>query len=219
MVDDAKSRDSRQHPENTMDRRDLLKVLSTVPAAAALLPAGAARAAEMTMAHGAATQTETPAKALGPYQPTALNAHEYKTVEVLSDIIVPADERSGSATQAGVPQFMDEWLGSQGGLDTIRGGITWLDLESNRAFGHDFVAASEAEKKKLLDRIAYPKTAAPEDAPGVVFFNRMRSLVLGGFYTSQMGIQDLPYLGNQMLPEWTGCPANVLAKLGVSYEK
>ena len=223
--------DSRQDSENTIDRRELLKVLSSVPAAA-LLPSGAARASETTLPRGAAAQTEA-AKSSGPYQPTALNAHEYKTVQVLSDIIVPADERSGSATQAGVPEFIDDWLSSRRSVEslgepssgrtpsdfsTIRGGITWLDLESNRAFGHDFVDASDAEKKQLLDRIAYPKTAAPADAPGVVFFNRIRSLVLGGFYTSKMGIQDLPYLGNQMLPEWKGCPENVLAKLGVSYK-
>jgi len=207
-----------QKNQSRMDRRDLLKVLATVPAAAALLPTEAARAAEMPMPYAAAAQTAARAKAAGPYEPTAFNAHEYKTVQVLSDIIIPADERSGSATQAGVPEFLDGWLGTQGGLETIRGGITWLDLESNRAFGHDFVDASESQKKQLLDRIAYPKTAAPEDAAGVVFFNRMRSLVLGGFYTSKMGIQDLPYLGNQMLAEWNGCPAEVLAKLGVRYK-
>jgi len=192
-----------------LKRRDLLKVLGAVPAVA-LLPAGTAHAAEtpgMPMPEPAAA-----------YQPKTLSAHEYKTVRLLSDIILPADERSGSASQAGVPEFIDDWLGFQSGLEPIRGGIVWLDLESNRAFGHDFVDASDSEKKQLLDRIAYPKTAEPADAPGVVFFNRLRNLVLGGFYTSKMGIQDLPYLGNQALPEWNGCPPNVLAKLGVSYE-
>jgi gluconate 2-dehydrogenase gamma chain len=197
-----------------IDRRDLLKVLSTVPAAA-LLPA-AARATGMSMPHAHEAAAAAPAAAPGPYKPTTFDAHQYKTIEVLSDIIVPADERSGSATQASVPEFIDQSLGFHGGnqLDAIRGGLTWLDLESNRAFGHDFVDASDAEKKQLLDRIAYPKTAAPEDAPGVIFFNAMRNAVLGAFYSSKMGVQDLPYLGNQMLSEWDGCPANVLAKLG-----
>ncbi|HEY6290108.1 MAG TPA: gluconate 2-dehydrogenase subunit 3 family protein [Terriglobia bacterium] len=204
-----------QRRENTVGRRELLKALSTVPAVA-LLPAGAAQAVEMSMPHPAG-QTAAKAAASGAYQPKTLNAHEYKTVGVLSDIIVPADERSGSATQAGVPEFIDDWLGFQGGLEPIRGGIVWVDLESNRAFGHDFVDASDSEKKQLLDRIAYPKTAVPADAPGVVFFNHLRNLVLGGFYTSKMGIEDLPYLGNKALPEWNGCPPNVLAKLGVSY--
>jgi len=217
MNDDANSEKNQQNTRTNMGRRDLLKVLSTVPAAA-MLPAGAARAAEMSMPHEAGAQAAAHGKTSGDYEPTAFNAHEYKTVQVLSDLILPADERSGSATQAGVPEFLDGWLGTQGGLDTIRGGITWLDLECNRAYGHDFIDASDSEKKQMLDRIAYPKTAAPADAAGVVFFNRLRGLVLGGFYTSKMGIQDLPYLGNKMLPEWNGCPANVLAKLGVSYD-
>jgi len=197
-----------------MDRRNLLKVLSAMPAAA-LLPTGAAKAADMPgMAH-AANQAASATAPTGPYKPTTFNAHEYKTIELLSDIIVPADERSGSATQAGVPEFIDQSLGFRGGqqLDSIRGGLTWLDMESNRAFSHDFIDASDAEKKQLLDRIAYPKTAAPEDAAGVVFFNAMRNAVLGAFYSSKMGVEDLPYLGNQMLSEWEGCPANVLAKL------
>jgi len=204
-----------QEHQTGMDRRNLLKVLSAVPAAA-LLPAGAAKAAEMPgMTHAAAAQAASATAAAGPYKPTTFNAHEYKTIAVLSDIIIPADERSGSATQAGVPEFIDQSLGFQGGqqLDSIRGGLIWLDMESNRAYGHDFIDASEAEKTQLLDRIAYPKTAAPEDAAGVVFFNAMRNAVLGAFFSSKMGVEDLPYLGNKVLAEWDGCPANVLAKL------
>jgi len=198
-----------------LKRRDILKVLSAVPAAA-WLPAGAA-ATEMPTPHAGARDAAPPAATA--YEPKTLDGHEYKTVVVLSDIIVPADERSGSATQAGVPEFIDDWLGLNGGtqLDAVRGGITWLDLESNRAYGHDFIDAPESEKKQLLDRIAYPKTAAPEDAAGVVFFNQIRNLVLSGFYSSKMGIEDLPYLGNKMLAEWNGCPPNVLAKLEVEY--
>ncbi len=199
-----------------LKRREMLKVLGAVPAAA-LLPAGAA-VAEMSMPHTSAMSAAVPAAAAA-YGPKTLSAHEYKTVTVLSDIIIPADERSGSATQADVPEFIDDWLGVTDGsqLDSVRGGITWLDLESNRAYGHDFIDASDSEKKQLLDRIAYPKTAAPEDAAGVVFFNQIRNLVLSGFYSSKMGIDDLPYLGNKMLSEWNGCPPNVLAKLGVKY--
>jgi len=211
MASDARTG---QEKQAGIDRRDLLKVLSAVPAAA-LIPAGAAKAAETSMPEMATPTVAAPAAAPGPYQPKIFDAHQYRTIEVLSDIVVPADERSGSATQAGVPEFIDEFMGFEGGnqLDAIRGGITWLDLESNRAFTHDFIDASESEKKQLLDRIAYPKTAAPEDAAGVVFFNAMRNAVLGAFYSSKMGVQDLPYLGNQMLAEWDGCPENVLAKL------
>ena len=200
---------------HSLKRREVLRVLTAVPAAALLPVRGRAVQMEMPPAGSQAA----PARAAAPtaYQPRTLDAHEYKTVQALSDLIIPADERSGSATQAGVPEFIDDWLDFKGGvqLDTIRGGLTWLDLESNRAFGRDFVGCSEAQQKQLLDRIAYPKTAAPGDGAGVAFFNSLRDLVLNGFYSSKMGVQDLPYLGNQVVADWEGCPPKVIAKLGL----
>jgi hypothetical protein len=151
------------------------------------------------------------------YQPKVLDPHEWKTIQVLSDLIIPADDRSGSATQAGVPEFIDDWLDLKGGETeaAIRGGSIWLDAECNRQFSHDFVDCTGAQQKQILDRIAYPKEAAPEDAAGVVFFNHLRNLVVSGFFSTEMGVKDLPYLGNQMLSEWKGCPPNVIAKLGL----
>ena len=133
-------------------------------------------------------------------------------------MILPADQGSGSATQAGVPEFIDDWLNLQQGnlLTEIRGGLTWLDIECNRSFGNDFDHCSTARQKQILDRIAYPEKAAPEDASEVAFFNKLRDLVVTGFYTSQMGIRDLPYIGNEPQSEWTGCPTAVKAKLGVN---
>ena len=193
-----------------LGRRDMLKVLGAVPAAG-LAPLGAAKAT-MPRAAGAAGQAAT---ASNTYQPKVLDPHEWKTIQVLSDIIIPADDRSGSATQAGVPEFIDDWLDFKGGeiQDAVRGGLIWLDAECNQQFNHDFVDCAWAEQKQVLDRIAYPKEAAPEDAAGVAFFNHLRDLVVSGFFSSEMGVKDLPYLGNQMVSEWNGCPPNVLAKL------
>jgi len=204
------------NPEpRSLGRRDLLKAMTAVPAALAPLASASARSS-MTVPKsttGEAAQTA----ASGAYQPKTLNEHEWKTIRVLSDIIIPADDRSGSATQAGVPEFIDDWLDFRGGsqLTAIRGGLTWLDMECNRQFAHDFVDCSEAQQKQILDRIAYPKTAAPEDGAGVAFFNHLRGLVVSGFFSSKMGVKDLPYLGNQMLSSWEGCPASVLEKLGL----
>ena len=216
--------------QGTLKRRDMLKAMTAVPAA--LLPVTSlASAAPTTAASMPAMGAKAAAQAAASatYQPKVLDPHEWKTVTVLSDIIIPADERSGSATQAKVPEFIDDWLDFEGGgsrrhrgaggselLAEIRGGLTWLDVECNRQFGHDFVDCSAAGQKEILDRIAYPKTAAPEDAPGVAFFNQLRGLVVTGFFSSEMGVKDLPYLGNQMVADWEGCPANVLSKLGFS---
>ena len=199
-------------PRAVLKRRDLLKAMTAVPAALAPLASASAMSATTVP-----KSTTGEAAASSAYQPKALNEHEWKTVRVLSDIIIPADDRSGSATEAGVPEFIDDWLDFRGGgqLTAIRGGLTWLDMECNRQFAHDFVDCSEAQQKQILDRIAYPKTAAPEDGAGVAFFNHLRGLVVSGFFSSKMGVKDLPYLGNQMLSSWEGCPASVLAKLGV----
>ena len=193
-------------------RRELLKVMGAVPATA-LVPLVSGEAA----ARGAgpdAAQAKPPA---AEYQRKILSEHEWMTIRVLSDLIIPADERSGSATEAGVPEFIDDWLAFRGGrlLAQIRGGLTWLDMECNRLWGHDFVDGAEGQQRQILDRIAYPQRAAPEDSQAVGFFNELRNLVVGGFYSSKTGIQDLPYLGNTMVADWEGCPPEVLAKLGL----
>jgi gluconate 2-dehydrogenase subunit 3-like protein len=196
--------------KRSFNRRELLKVMTAVPTAS-LIP--------LTGIAAEQSEKPAPAAAAAPAVKVAhrkvLTEHEYKTVSVLSDIIIPADDRSGSATQAKVPDFIDDWLDFKGGfeLDAVRGGLTWLDIECNRLFNHDFVDCSDTQKKQILDRIAYPKTAALEDAGAVVFFNHMRDLVVSGFFSSEMGVKDLPYLGNQMLAEWTGCPAEVMTKI------
>jgi gluconate 2-dehydrogenase gamma chain len=208
----CEERFSNQEGRGGMRRRDWLKAMTAVPAAA-LVPGPATRSNEPA----AARRAEGSQPASGTYQRKVLDEHEWKTIRMLSDLIIPADERSGSATQAGVPEFIDDWLDFQGGtlLAEIRGGLTWLDMECNRHFNHDFADCSEAQQKQILDRIAYPKKAAPEDANAVAFFNRLRGLVVSGFFSSKMGVEDLPYLGNTMVAEWHGCPPEVLTKLGL----
>lgn len=196
----------------SIKRRDMLRVMAAVPGAALVtLSPAPVHAAPPAAAEAAAAQ------AAGAYKRKILTDHEWQAVRTLSDWIIPADDRSGSATDAGVPEFIDDWLDFKGGhaLDKVRGGLTWLDLECNRQFHHDFADCSKEQQKQMLDRIAYPKAAAPEDAAGVAFFNEMRDLVVSGFFSSKMGVKDLPYLGNQMLSEWNGCPDEVLAKIGL----
>jgi gluconate 2-dehydrogenase gamma chain len=207
--------DHQDKPKLSLRRRDLLRVITTIPAAA-LIPLTPAAVAQEKKAGETATKASTGAPAA--YQPRALNPHEWETAHVLSDIIIPADERSGSASQAGVPEFIDDWLDFKGGevKAEIRGGLTWLDMECNRKYGHDFIDCTETEKKEILDRIAYPKKAAPEDANAVAFFNHFRDLVVSGFYSSEMGVKDLPYLGNTMVTDWEGCPHDALVKLGLA---
>jgi len=197
-----------ENGKRNIKRRDMLKVLSAVPAAT-LVPLGTAVAAQQKGAGATAAQ------AASEYQRKVFNDHEWETVKVLSDLIIPADERSSGATKAGVPEFIDDWLNFKGGRlkAEILGGLTWLDVECNRKFGHNFIGCTAAQKKKILDRIAYPDTAAPEALNYVTFFNQLRDLVVGGFFSSKEGVKDLPYLGNKVVPVWKGCPPNVLAQI------
>jgi hypothetical protein len=161
----------------------------------------------------------TPASpASHPAPPGFFTPHEYETVRVLVDLIIPRDERSGSATDAGVPAFMDFMMIDRPDNQTrIRGGLAWMDAECERRFGKTFVACSDPERTALLDDIAWPERAKPGMSQGVAFFNRFRDLTASGFFSSKMGVDDLRYEGNTYVREWTGCPTAALEKLGVHY--
>ena len=151
------------------------------------------------------------------FAPKFFTPHEWQTVRLLVDIIIPKDERSGSATEAGVPEFMDFVMTDQPDSQIrMRGGLAWLDHECRERFGKAFVDASDANRTALLDDIAWPKNAKPDYSQGVAFFNSFRDLTASGFFSSKMGVEDLRYMGNAMI-EWKGCPPEQLAKLGVSY--
>jgi hypothetical protein len=149
---------------------------------------------------------------------TFFTAHEITTVSVLCDLILPATATAGSAVEAGVPEFITFMVKDMKSQQIpLRGGLMWLDHHSMSKFSTTFVECNVEQQKQILDEIAYPDLADPEVAQGVTFFNRMRNLVLTGYYTSQMGIKDLGYQGNT--PNvWDGVPEAVLAKHGLAYD-
>jgi hypothetical protein len=174
--------------------------------------------AEALEAFGRATIARHAASQSKPFTPQFFTAHEYETVRVLVDFIIPRDERSGSATDAGVPEFMDFLVGDQPARQTaMRGGLAWLDRECQERFDKTFVACAAAEQTTVLDDIAWPQRAKPELSHGVAFFNSFRDLTAAGFFTSKMGIDDLRYMGNTAVRTWNGCPDEACKKLGVSY--
>ena len=194
-----------------MDRREVVGLLAAVPLAAVGWAPEAVREAS-ARAREALTRGVS-------YEPKQFTAHEWETVRVLVDLIIPRDERSGSATEAGVPEFMDFMLGDDPNLVVpVRGGLAWLDHECDDRHGKTFVGCSEAERAEVLDDIAWPRKAKPQHAAGVAFFNTFRNLTASGFFSSRIGVQDLRYIGNTFVSEWKGCPPEALAKLGVRYE-
>jgi hypothetical protein len=154
-----------------------------------------------------------------PFAPAFFTPHELETVRMLADLIIPRDERSGSATDAGVPEFIDFMMTDRpDGQTPMRGGLNWLDNEAFERNGTTFVAATEQQRTAILDDIAWPKKARPEMSQGVAFFNMFRDLTASGFWSSKIGVADLGYQGNTFVADWNGCPPEALQKLGVQYE-
>lgn len=150
---------------------------------------------------------------------TFFSEHELATVAVLSDIIIPADEVSGSATDAEVPAFIEFMMKDLPYMQVpTRGGLMWLDNQCKKHFGKVFVDCSSSQQIEIIDEIAYPDKAEPEMEYGVRFFNRMRNLVATGFFTTEMGIEDMGYKGNRA-NQWDGVPKEVLDKHGLSYDQ
>jgi len=145
--------------------------------------------------------------------------HEMKTIKVLADIIIPRDETSGSATDAGVHDFIEFIVKDKPEHQIpMRGGLKWLDLHCNRQYGKPFADLSSADQLAMVDQIAYPEQAKAGMEQGVAFFNKMRDLTACGFFTSEIGIKDLGYQGNRP-NQWDGVPKEVLDQYGLKYDQ
>jgi gluconate 2-dehydrogenase gamma chain len=195
-----------------MKRRDTLKLLASVPAAALFTWSVEEASAAGQEAHHAMAQA---AAAGQPYTPKFFTAHEYATVIALADMIIPKDARSVSASEAGAPAFIDHLISLQTERQTaIRGGLMWLDTECRERFDKRFLECGDADRRNVLDDIAFPARAAAAHRQGARFFSTMRDLVATGFWSSRIGVADLGYMGNRPF-NWDGPPAAVLQKLGL----
>ncbi|MFI5153377.1 MAG: gluconate 2-dehydrogenase subunit 3 family protein [Chitinophagales bacterium] len=142
---------------------------------------------------------------------------EMATIAILADIIIPKDEVSGSATDAKVPEFIEFIVKDMPEHQTpMRGGLRWLDMQCLKRFEKAFKDCSQRQQMEIVDAMAWPKKAKPEMAQGVSFFNLMRNLTATGFYTTEMGIKDVGYIGNQP-NNWNGVPEDVLKKYNLAY--
>jgi hypothetical protein len=206
-----------------MNRRDALKAFAMASTAGAI----GVGAPQLERALRGMEALAAPPEAEGEtqqqaYVPKFFNRREWPLVRMLANYVIPRDARSGSATDARVPEFMDFLLSdreaSQSSKDSMRGGLAWIDNESRERFGKVFIAATDAQRRQILDDIAWPRKARPEMSHGVAFFNRFRDMVASGFFSSHMGWQDVQYIGNVFNPNWDGCPPAAMNKLGVSQD-
>lgn len=205
-----------------MDRRRYLKTLAVGTVGAGLLvqcePSKKQQPLDLSKELNLHRTTEELAREKELMADKFFTDHEMKTIATLSDIILPKDNVSGSATDAGVPDFIEFMAKDRPHYQTpLRGGIKWLDLQCMRRYDADFLSCTHEQQIQMVDEIAYPEKAKPEMKQGVAFFNTMRDLTACGFFTSKIGIEDLGYVGNRP-NQWNGVPQDVLDQYGMEYD-
>ena len=192
--------------EKSVTRRDILKTLAVGAVSGSVLQVIPAKAAEY--AHQV-VHNEKSASPAGKYVPKFFSPHQYEMLTTLSDTIIPKDEKSGGAVEAGAPEFIDLLTSENEEYQlTLGGGLQWLDSYCSDRYSNVFLDCSPEQRKEVLDLIAFRKNVKQDLtlSPGVAFFAFLRRLTCDGFYTSKIGIADLQYIGNTALREFPGCP-------------
>lgn len=187
-----------------ISRRDVLRTLAVGATTGSVLTMIPAQAAEF--AHNLVQKEKA---AAGKYAPKFFPAKQYETLVSLCDTIVPKDETSGGAVEAGAPEFIDLITSENVEYQTqFGGGLMWLDNHCIDEFGKVYMECAPEQRKTTLDLIAYRKSgkARPELQQGIAFFAALRDMTCDGFYTSKIGIADLQYIGNTSRTEFPGCP-------------
>jgi hypothetical protein len=152
--------------------------------------------------------------AAGPYKRRVFTDHEFETLKILSDLILPPDEKSGGGAAAGTAEFMDVIASDDKPLAAeFTGGLGWLDRQMQAQHGKTFRECGAAEQKALLDKLAWRERATPDLGPGVRFFALLRQWTVDAFYSSREGVKDLGYMGNTAVAEFNGCPEAVVQEL------
>jgi gluconate 2-dehydrogenase gamma chain len=173
-------------------RRDVLRRLALALTAAGTLDRVAAREVH------AMAQVRA-----GAHVPVAFNAHQFRTLERLTDLIVPVENGAPGALAAGAAAWIDMICSENQELKGIyTSGMAWLDGAMKTRGAADFVTAAPEAQTALLDLIAYRRNETPELAPGIRFFSWVRRMTVDAFYTSEIGIRDIDYRGNSAMSSY-----------------
>jgi len=189
-----------------ISRRDILRTLAAGAVSGSVLQVIPAEAAELAHQMVMADKAASPA---GKYVPKYFSPHQYETLTTLCDAIIPRDDHSGGAVEAGAPEFIDLLTSENEEYAlSLGGGLMWLDHFCMDRYGKEYLDSMSDQQKEVLDLIAYRKNAKQDAAlsQGIAFFAFLRKMTCDGFYTSKIGIADLQYIGNTMNPSFPGCP-------------
>lgn len=190
-----------------VSRRDVLKSIALGSAASSVLRVIPIQAAEYAHHMIAAEKSAAaPAKA---YTPKFFPPHQYKTLQALCQSIIPPDQDSGGAIEAGAPEFIDLLTSENKDYQVaLGGGLQWLDNTCSDRYGKAYLDCSAEQQKEILDLIAYRRNARsdPSLSQGIEFFSFLRNMTSDGFFSSEIGIKYLGYIGSTFLKEFPGCP-------------
>jgi hypothetical protein len=193
-------------------RRDALRRLGL-----ALMATGAIDRVAGEEVHAFAEQAR--AAGNGAYAPKALSVHAYRTLERLTDLIIPVERGAPGAVAAGAAAWIDMMASENEQLKGIyTKGLAWMDSAMATRGARDFLSATPSAQTELLDLIAFRRNQSPELAPGIEFFTWARRMTVDAFYTSAIGIKDIDYRGNTALavyPEPTEAIAYALKRSGL----
>jgi hypothetical protein len=189
-----------------ISRRDILKTLTLSAMTGSVLRVIPLEAAEyahrMVRAEKATAESQA-------YTPKFFFAHAYKTLQALCQAIIPSDEQAKGAMEAGAPEFIDLITSENKDYQVaLGGGIMWLDNTCIDRYGKPYLDCTGAQQKEILDLIAFRKNAKqdPSLGQGIEFFSLLRKLTADGYFTSEIGIEYLGYVGNTFVKDFPGCP-------------
>mgnify|MGYP000517409968 CR=1 FL=1 len=233
MSDKDASNNTPHNMPHSMPRRDALKAMAAV----AVVPMLPERVANVAAAPAPAV-ARTPLPVLGlapakgprgtPSDPDLINAKvtwemtleksELVTLAALCDMIIPADDKSPSASSVGAHDYINEWASRPGGdasLVRIRGGLIWIDRESMTRFSKPFHQATDAQRAAICDDICFLPNARPAHRFAAQFFDTVRDQTATAFYTTPDGWKDLGYIGNVPLIKFEGPSLEIRKQIGL----
>jgi Gluconate 2-dehydrogenase subunit 3 len=157
----------------------------------------------------------------GDAWPLTMTPAQQATTISFIDLLLPADDLGPSASSLRVHDYIDEWISApypQQANDrpVILGGIAWLEEESQKRYKKDFSSLGQVEKEAIGKDISWPDVSKPEFQTAAVFFQRLRGLAMGAYYSTQEGWKAIGYVGNVPSVNFDGPPEEVLLKLGVT---
>ena len=207
--------------EHRLGRRETLKYLGVLAGTAAgreflagWLP-GRALASPSPHDHGGHAPVPddlhgAPGGETGAYSPRFFEPDEFKTVEILTELIIPSDDTPG-AKEAQVARYIDFVVFSASEFKPVlqsewKQGLTLLDRLSSDKYQRRFHELARADQESLLTDISLPERQQGATHPGFEFYRLAKDMTVDAFYSSRVGLIDvLGYKGLSVMGEFPGC--------------